>query len=160
MLRKFKIAVGILTAIPAYTSVFFWPMLLATAVFSDYGKPSFQDPLDSTNRLFYHFYFSGTEFYAETVWMVFLVLSVGVAIVQFSVIAIDAGIEKLGDAIPVVTHLLILTVFGVVSLIILGLLSIRGVHYQEHSIWLKDSSPLFSASHHGLLGKSTPRDLS
>ena len=62
--------------------------------------------------------------------MIFLVLSVGVAIVQFSVIAIDAGIEKLGDAIPVVTHLLILTVFGAVSLTILGLLSIRGVHYR------------------------------
>jgi hypothetical protein len=62
--------------------------------------------------------------------MIFLVLSVGVAIVQFSVIAIDAGIEKLVDAIPVVTHLLILTVSGAVSLIILGLLSIRGVHYR------------------------------
>lgn len=94
------------------------------------GKPPFQDPLNSTNRLFYYFYFSGPKFYAATVWMIFLLLSAGVAIVQFSVIAIDAGIEILGDAIPAVTHLLILTVFGAVNLIILGLLSIRGVHYR------------------------------
>jgi hypothetical protein len=41
MLRKFKIAVGILTAIPACTSGFFWPMLLATTVFSDYWEALF-----------------------------------------------------------------------------------------------------------------------
>lgn len=41
MLRKFKIAVGILTAMAACTSVFFWPMLLATAVLCDYWEAPF-----------------------------------------------------------------------------------------------------------------------
>jgi hypothetical protein len=40
-LRKFKIAVGILTAMAACASVFFWPMLLATALLSDYWEALF-----------------------------------------------------------------------------------------------------------------------
>lgn len=127
LLRKFKITIGLLSALPAYTCVFFLPMHLATWIFLDFGRLPRQPPGDSTNQLFYDFLLF--EISVEPIWTSFLVLSLAAAGLQVSVMAVDVGLERLGDVLPVAAHLLIFSVFGFLCLFTLGLASLVGFHH-------------------------------